>query len=301
MKYRDQKTMIYIIMIVIVIIGMLLGTLLDLEVTKALALDVDSTGNYSLKQNAFYKIFSILGEWSLSIPAAVCLSIIACTFFKSKNSKNSSIVLIISIISLLLTIIFIAYSSVSTLKYFTSTLDTLYYIVAIVMTLVLTFLVFYVVYSYPKKKLITVLPQAFTTILVILGLVVVMFILKTVFGRMRPYALVELGNIESNFVAWYNIHPSFEGAYHSFPSSHVSSITFLLSLCIFIPNYKLNTRTYFIYNTLFSIVIVLMMLSRIGYGAHYLSDVSLGLGIGFIASELNKYFYCKTIDKKMYL
>lgn len=302
MKYRDQKTIIYIAVAIIVILGMLFGTLYDLEITKSLALDVDGAGNYSLKQNTFFKVLSVFGIWILPCILSFCLSVIGCLFLKSKNKKNGNIVLIISIVSLLLSITLMAYASIKTMKQFTITLEPLHYVVAIITTLVMTFLSFFVVFFQTKENLVKKLPQAFSTLIVGVALLIIVELLfKMVIGRIRPSALVELGSIDANFVPWYSIHPSAKDAFHSFPSSCVTYITFALSLCLFIPNYKINSRSYFIYNILMVLFIVLFMIGGICSGNHYLSDVAFGAGLGYIACEINKFVYCKFTEQKMYL
>jgi len=85
-------------------------------------------------------------------------------------------------------------------------------------------------------------------------------ILKFVFGRYRPYKLLSDSLYGFTFF-------SFEGAATSFPSGHANLITALaLSLSLVFPRLKY----------IFIVIALLVMMSRVVVGVHFLSDVLFG-------------------------
>ena len=104
-------------------------------------------------------------------------------------------------------------------------------------------------------------------------------IMKFVWGRRRYYAM---DDPLTQFVPWYQLHPfASSDLYRSFPSGHTGFGSLVLFL-VYLPemtDLKINR------NLLRAISIgwiLVVMYSRIIYGAHFLSDVSCGAIIGLV-------------------
>ena len=90
--------------------------------------------------------------------------------------------------------------------------------------------------------------------------------LKIIFSRPRPF--VEL---ENELVQTVN-------PYRSFPSGHAAAMFTLLPFLSFI---KITWIT----------LSIIVMLSRVYLGVHYLSDVIFGMLLGLLINDLSYYFY----------
>ena len=90
--------------------------------------------------------------------------------------------------------------------------------------------------------------------------------LKSIFSRPRPF--VEL---ENELVQTVN-------PYRSFPSGHAAAMFTLLPFLSFI---KITWIT----------LSIIVMLSRVYLGVHYLSDVIFGMLLGLLINDLSYYFY----------
>lgn len=96
---------------------------------------------------------------------------------------------------------------------------------------------------------------------------IITFILKFIIGKSRPVLLEGMGKIVYN-------HFSTSWLYNSMPSGHASITSALFfTLSLFYPKYK------YIFYTL----IVIISLSRVVVGAHFITDVLVGILIGYIS------------------
>lgn len=136
-----------------------------------------------------------------------------------------------------------------------------------------------------RKKLFY--PAAYTLAAAILILVTVSA-LKVVWGRIRLRELVAAGSLDG-FAPWYR--PNFFSGSHSFPSGHTAhnTLTLMLPMWLHGKGTKYNTALYIAC----SAFILLMAISRLAAGAHYLSDILFGFLIAFVITELMKYRYDK--------
>ena len=154
---------------------------------------------------------------------------------------------------------------------------------------------FFVGYHFAKKTEDKLLTQRIITLLIILLLAfITMQSLKYTFNRPR-YRTVFIGYDGIGFVPWYT---RFEGAaeyserygingdeFLSFPSGHsilsISAMYILPSLSWIFPKLKNHQFLLVLTGFVFGIII---MLTRMILGAHYLSNVSMGAMIGTVLS-----------------
>lgn len=112
---------------------------------------------------------------------------------------------------------------------------------------------------------------------------------KEVFQRYRPSHHLEL----SKSLHYYtNEHgEAYVGGQYGFVSSHAANLIALLTLIY--PIFKESTK-WIIY--IFLVVIILVMISRIYLGVHYLTDIVAGAGLGFLIASLVNKFVLKKIQ-----
>lgn len=301
MKYRDQKTIIYVSVLVLVVAGMLFGTLYDLEIAKVFLFSSDSLGNFTLNGNLFFKIVSVLGYWVLPVLGSFCAVVLARILLLGrseniKNGKTDKVSLPVTIGMFLITLVFIAYSSVATVSSFVDKFDFWHYFICFIMAAVISGLIVYVIFATPVIKFKSVAYATITTLMTIIGLYIVCIVLSLIFGRMTPETLSHSGSIDISYRAWYQLSPSIKN--RSFPSIHIAQSVFMFSLPVFMTKYKINTRKYFIFNIAVLSWVVLLIFAKLCTGGNFLSDISLGFGIGFTFSELNKRLYLKLSEAK---
>ncbi len=91
--------------------------------------------------------------------------------------------------------------------------------------------------------------------------------LKLHWGRYRPFQMdADMGR----FTPWY--HPNGSNGHYSFPSGHTTSGWLLLYLPFLLPRSWRTAQKYFVILTV--TIAILTALSRVRYGAHWLSDVT---------------------------
>lgn len=110
-----------------------------------------------------------------------------------------------------------------------------------------------------RSWIIFFLQVFFTTICIV-------FIMKMIWGRIRFRDLQDA----TSFCVWYR--PCLQGG-TSFPSGHTSTFAACLLPLLSVPQIKRKRMA----AVLISILIILMMISRIMMGAHYLSDTAAGM------------------------
>ena len=164
-----------------------------------------------------------------------------------------------------------------------------------VLGIIFEYPLFLVGYRFAKKSDDKLLVQRVIGLLVILLVAfVTMQVLKGVFNRPR-YRTAVLGYEGVGFVPWYTLFTGAEDyvtgyginadEFRSFPSGHsilgISAMYILPSLSWLFPKLKEKQLLLSVIGFVFGLVI---MLTRIILGAHYLSDVSAGALIGTLLS-----------------
>lgn len=125
---------------------------------------------------------------------------------------------------------------------------------------------------------------AVTALLYFILVLIVMNSLKTIWGRMR---FREMTDPAAQFTPWYQIcfRGSFSDAYASFPSGHSmnsAAVILLLLFPRFLPQMKGREKTLRIFVYAW---IVLVGSSRVMMGAHFASDVTVGILLSLLLFE----------------
>ncbi|WP_052377761.1 phosphatase PAP2 family protein [Robinsoniella sp. KNHs210] len=129
------------------------------------------------------------------------------------------------------------------------------------------------------------LRYAATALIYFLLVIIVMNSLKTVWGRMR---FREMTDPVNEFTRWYQIcgRGGFDNAYASFPSGHSmnsAGVILMLLLPDIIPALKDKKKLFRICTYTWCIVVGA---SRVFMGAHFASDVTVGILLSFVLFEL---------------
>lgn len=126
-------------------------------------------------------------------------------------------------------------------------------------------------YSKTRKKL------GYPLVITIGGATILNYILKEIFARERP-----------------NILRIIEETHYSFPSGHAMLSAAIYTMCILVLNHEVKNKNVRIFGTIICILIPLMIgISRVYLGVHYVSDVLGGFLLGFALSFFihNKYIH----------
>ena len=289
MSNRNQTTIIYIIAIVIVGLGILLGTLFDLDIAKALSFEQIGANTYILSGHWFFNVFNVVGTWIVSLFVCICCIIIAVNVLRKIELKSPAVLL--PLVLFLANIAILAYSSAYTMKKFAGSLDFWHYLVAIIMTIVISSLIFLTIVSVPRNKLMSYMYASISSLVCIAVLFIIVMAIKFVFGRMSPVDLIRIGDVEGKYRAWHSVSPSFK--YTSFPSLTIALLTFMFSLTIFFNGKKEKNIGFYVYNILAIVLLIMFALSALFSGENYLTDISFAFGFGFLFSELNKLLFKK--------
>lgn len=247
---------------VLSIAGLIVGSFYDLQINQLLYM-----------RGSFYSdFFRLTGEMPMVI------SLVAVTFIYIKNApKGNYLALGFCLIA------FLAYPIVSGLGipgYFD--LENPLFSIAIIF--------FYYVsgFAIARKLKFSDKTQALQYILTIIISYTVIFaateIMKNIWGRMRFFEMLNL-NDYSGFTNWWVINGTpTSDIFKSFPSGHTSaaaSIFILLTITSYFKIEKVKSLQVFLIAWP-----ILVFISRILDGAHFLSDVSVGLLIAVIVSYL---------------
>ncbi len=117
--------------------------------------------------------------------------------------------------------------------------------------------------------------------------------IKTIVQRARPY--VQDPYVEATGAGVRNIRPDTAGGY-SFPSGHTQgAATVFSSLSFWLRKRWLTIAT--------AVIIFVVALSRMYLGAHYLTDVLVGAGLGILLAYVFHRFFTKHADqaRKLYV
>ncbi|MFM1536319.1 phosphatase PAP2 family protein [Helcococcus ovis] len=254
-------------------IGILIGSFYDLQINKLL---------YA-RGNLYPETLKFLGEFPMIIIMTTS-SLIYLNYSRFKVNKLAYILM------LLFFICFPIVSAYGIPRYFNNKqilLSIFIYIFYVSSSIVL----FKLIKIEDKEKLVKF---AIFTAISIFTIFIIFDFMKNIWGRHRFFDMYQKGDF-STFTNWWilNGKPSSD-LFKSFPSGHTSAAASSLIL-IYIPKVFDVNRKYKKFFIIFPIAwSILVGVSRIFDGAHFLTDISMGY---IIASSVIYIIYKKLFDK----
>lgn len=251
-----QKKYLIIFTYCICVCLLIVASFYDLQIDKAI---------YN-GENFYAKFFDLFGElpfYSL-IPFSLC---VVATYLK-KSEKGWHIALSFVCVALSFIMACICFE-----RFFGVLIE--FYAVFLLALFVTTLLYF----CLDKAKEETIYKLFRFAIFAIVYLCIILLfnqIIKMVWGRCRFYDMVATGSFEE-FTPWWCVN-GFGGG-KSFYSGHVTSAMALLCLHPLARMFHINKSKYLALNALIATFVVLVAVSRLIYGAHFLSDVTMAIVI----------------------
>ena len=270
---------------IIMITGFFLGTVFDLNISKALT-GFSEGETPSIKVGFIPRLLEIIGYWTTPLFGAIALAVVETDMRKKLNEKGR---LGFFCFATLADLGLMFYASYKMLKIIVGKLYIGHYIAIAIISIILAFLIRFVLEHIDRKKLEKVFKPALFTVFAIVAAIAVLEIIKITFGRVRFRDLVAAGDLDA-YTPWY-IPRWFSGS-KSFPSGHVGNATVLMMLPLWFGENASKRKKTAAY-TVVIIWIFVMAISRIFAGAHFLTDVIFGFMLGMIIVNVVYRFYRK--------
>lgn len=245
-------------------------TFTDLQISMAIA-----------TKPAWARVLEVVGE----IPFTV-LSITACALLIRFRTDKNRVLNILSAVGGGLLFAFLSYmGGFMTYHYLTDNLGEISGIWIFGIAVLMAAAAIGIAGQVPKACKSKALRFAAVALLYFIVVLIVMNSLKTMWGRMR---FREMSDPLNEFTRWYQIVPrgGFDNAYASFPSGHsmnsagVILVTLLPSL---IPSLKNKEKALHIFVYIWCAVVGI---SRVFMGAHFASDVTVGILLSLTIFEI---------------
>lgn len=141
------------------------------------------------------------------------------------------------------------------------------WVLALIFTVVMSYLFYRYVDLQDENEQNYLLKAAVFGIALVFIVSVIIGDLKLHWGRYRPF---QMDQAMSQFTPWYQ--PNGSNGHFSFPSGHTTSGWLLVYLTFLLPRKYHNMQKYVLIGTV--LLAITIALSRVRYGAHWLSDVT---------------------------
>lgn len=249
---------------------LLLFTFTDLQISLAIA------------NKPFYaRILEVVGE----IPFTV-LTLSGCAMIVRFRSRESAIKKWTALLGGgVLSLLFSVMGGFMTWNYLSDNLGDVPQILIPVIGILMAVTAVWITLKVPEENRSKALRYAAAALIYFLLVIFVMNSLKTIWGRMR---FREMTDPVHEFTRWYQLcgRGSFDNAYASFPSGHsMNSAGVILTLLLpdLVPAWKDKQKLLRICTYTWCIVVGA---SRVLMGAHFASDVTVGILLSFVLFEL---------------
>lgn len=289
------------------------ASIFDLQISRALA-DI-KPGQY-FTTNFFAIIFEVGAEMIMFLLCS-CAGIIIFLYFRQNPLQKKWLNVLFLVLSAIISVASMWYGLIKTLYHLADYtnfglaefLSRILGKLAIVGVSIMICAIIFVLLSKITKENIA---KLFHWAIIVLAVSATITLLtqgaKFVVGRTRFRAMVYEGDTNfEHYSPWFMINnnkfastsPYFEEYFKSFPSGHASMGATIL-LLTFLPNFVDISKKWKISLNIISIIyILLVMISRLIAGAHFVSDVLIGAGITIFVSYLAIYIYNKIKHKKL--
>lgn len=263
---KQEKKIVFSIGIVLLI----LFTFTDLQISMAVAV-----------KPSFAKILEIVGEIPFTLLAA-CGSVLLVRFRDRKSILKNIAALIGGGVLFLL---FSFMGGFMTWNYISRNFGTIPTALAAVIGLLAAAAAIGIAMQVPEENRKQALRYAATALLYFLIVIVIMNSLKTVWGRMR---FREMTDPLNEFTRWYQIcgRGKFDDAFASFPSGHSmnsAGVILMILLPDLIPALEGKGKMLRIFAYIWCVTIGF---SRVLMGAHFASDVTVGVMLSLLIFEI---------------
>ncbi|MGN1148298.1 MAG: phosphatase PAP2 family protein [Lachnospiraceae bacterium] len=258
------------IVFLIGLIALLIFTFTDLQISQAIC-----------RKQFPARVLEVIGE----IPFLV-MTLSGCAMlvrFRNKQSKLASILTIAG--AGILFLLFSVMGGFMTWNYLNRNVEGMPKILALFIGIAMAVIAVVIAAKVPEDKKREAVSFAITALIYFVLVLIVMNSLKTVWGRMR---FREMTDPLVQFTPWYQIcaRGGFSDVYASFPSGHSmnsAAVILLLLFPQFMPRLVGKEK---ILKAIVYVWIVLVGSSRIMMGAHFASDVTVGILLSLLLFEL---------------
>ena len=263
---KQEKKIVFSIGIVL----LLLFTFTDLQISMAVAV-----------KPSIAKILEIVGEIPFTLLPA-CGSVLLVRFRDRKSILKNIAALIGGGVLFLL---FSFMGGFMTWNYISRNFGTIPTVLAAVIGLLVAAAAIGIAMQVPEENRKQALRYAATALLYFLIVIVIMNSLKTVWGRMR---FREMTDPLNEFTRWYQIcgRGKFDDAFASFPSGHSmnsAGVILMILLPDLIPALEGKEKMLRIFAYIWCVTIGF---SRVLMGAHFASDVTVGVMLSLLIFEI---------------
>lgn len=256
-----NKDRIMYLLLVYAIIGMIIGSFYDLSINQRLY----ANGTF------FPDFFKITGE----IPMIILMSSASLIYLQNNKNLNN----IFKTILFVLSIAFPAVSSTTILSYF-GIINIFYSIIIFIIYMMIILNLVKFTKPYVDER---ILNYCLFIIYSVIAVFILFSLMKNIWGRQRFFSIYYEQNF-SLYTNWWHINGfPVSDAFKSFPSGHTASAATTLVLLYLSEIIDIKNKFVKLLTIVFPIIITICtQYARIIDGAHYLTDVSMGLIVAVI-------------------
>lgn len=239
-------------------------------------------------RNSFGRVFEVVGELPFTFFAIFAFTLLY--RFRSQKSRGASIAL--GIVFWLFTALFSLMGGFMCWNYLHENIAGAPQWIAIVIAAVLCVGAVLLARGVPLENARAAVTFAIIAIIYFAAVIVIMNVVKGIWGRMR---IREMTDPLVQFTRWYVITPrgGFDNAFASFPSGHAMNAAGSILLCLlpaFVPGLAGKEA---LMKTIAYIWMALVAASRVVMGAHFASDVTVGVLLSLLIFEIIRSIVCK--------
>ncbi|MGN0314824.1 MAG: phosphatase PAP2 family protein [Fusicatenibacter sp.] len=235
------------------------------------------------------RVLEVVGE----IPFTT-LTIAACAIlFRFRTKKNRVLNILCAVGAGVLFALFSVMGGFMTWNYLTDNLGQISMTWMVLIALVMAGVGVWIARAIPAKNRSKALRYAAVALLYFLLVIIIMNSVKAVWGRMR---FREMTDPIHEFTRWYQIVPrgGFNNSYASFPSGHSMNSAGVILLILLPPMIPALSGREKVLHTIVYVWCVVVGISRVFMGAHFASDVTVGVLLSLaIFDVLRAIFYRK--------
>ncbi|MGN1025296.1 MAG: phosphatase PAP2 family protein [Faecousia sp.] len=260
---------------------LLVFTFTDLQISMAVA-----------KKPLWARVFEVVGE----IPFTT-LTIAACAIlFRFCTRKNIVLNILCAVGAGALFALFSVMGGFMTQNYLADNLGDVSMIWMVIPALAMAGIGVWIAWMIPGENRGKALRYAAVALLYFILVIIIMNSLKTVWGRMR---FREMTDPVNEFTPWYRIvtRGGFDNIYASFPSGHSMNSAGVILLMLLPPMIPALAGKEKILHTIVYVWCAVVGISRVFMGAHFASDVTVGILLSLAIFEVLRFILCRK-DRK---